>query len=118
MPDDLIVKGLLKSDEIGEKHLQDFILKRIKINENSAVSFFAPIKNLKLKTGLEVKARKAKVTNQLKEYEQAFGLLVAKEISPEDVHGYPLTTHPFALSDPSGKLQQKSESPVQKLLDR
>ena len=28
----LIVKGLLKSDEIGEKHLKDFILKRIKVN--------------------------------------------------------------------------------------
>ena len=42
--DDLIVKGLLKSDGIGEKHLQDFILKRIKINENDTVSFFAPIK--------------------------------------------------------------------------
>ena len=52
--DDLI-EGLLKSDEIVEKHLQDFILKRIKVNENDAVSFFVPIKNPKLKTGLEVK---------------------------------------------------------------
>ena len=51
MLDDLIVKGLLKSDEIGEKQLQDFILKRIRVNKNNAVSFFAPIKNPKLKTG-------------------------------------------------------------------
>ena len=84
--DDLIVKGLLKSDEIGEKHLQDFILKRIKVNENDAVSFFAPIKNPKLKTGLEVKVREAKVINQLKEDKQAFGLLEAKEMSPEEVY--------------------------------
>ena len=38
--DDLIVKGLLKSDETDEKHSQDFILKRFKINENDDVSFF------------------------------------------------------------------------------
>ena len=49
--DDVIVKGPLKSDdEVGENHPKDFILKRIKVNENDAVSFFAPIKNPKLKT--------------------------------------------------------------------
>ena len=61
MLDDLIVKDLLKSDEIGEKHLQDFISNRIKVNENDAVSFFVSIKNPKLKTGLEVKLREAKL---------------------------------------------------------
>ena len=50
--DDLIVKGLLESDEIGEQHLQDFILKRIKINENDTDNFFAPIKNPKIKNGI------------------------------------------------------------------
>ena len=83
--DDLLDKGLLKSDEIGKKHRQDFILKRIKIKENDATSFFAPIKNPKLKTK------------------------VAKEISPEEVYSYSLTTLPFALSDPSGKLQQSQK---------
>ena len=34
--------------------------------------FFAPIKNPKLKTGFEVKLRKAKLTNQLKKGKQAF----------------------------------------------
>ena len=43
--DDLIVEGLLESNEIGEQHLQDFTLKRIKINENDTDSFFAQIKN-------------------------------------------------------------------------
>ena len=47
--------------------------------------FSAPITNPKLKTGLEVKVRKTKVLNQLKGGKQAFGLLVAKEISPEEV---------------------------------
>ena len=116
MLDDLIVKGLLKSDEIGEKHLQDFILKRIKVNENDAVSFFAPIKNPKLKTGLEVKVREAKVINQLKEDKQVFGLLVAKEISPKEVYSYPLTTLPFALSYPYGKLQRSQKAPFRNYL--
>ena len=35
--DNLTVKGILKSDEIGERHLQDFISKRIKVNKNDAV---------------------------------------------------------------------------------
>ena len=114
--DDLVVKGLLKSDEIGEKHLQGFILQRIKVNENDAVSFFAPIKNPKLKTGFEIKVREAKVINQLKEDKQPFGLLVAKEISPEEVYSYPRTTLPFALSEPSGKLQQSQKSPFRNYL--
>ena len=42
--DDLIVKGLLKSDDNVEKHLQDFILKRIKVNGNDAVSFLRQLK--------------------------------------------------------------------------
>ena len=78
--DDLIVKGLLKSEEIGEKRLQDFILKRMKANKNDAVSFF--------------------------EEKKALGLLVAKEKSPEEVYNYLLTTLSLALSDPSGNLQQ------------
>ena len=114
--DDLIVKGLSKSDQTGEKHLQDFILDRIKVNENNAVSFFAPIKNPKLKTGFEVKVREAKVINQLKEEKQALGLLVAKEISPEEVYSYPLTTLLLALSDPCGKLQQSQKAPFRNYL--
>ena len=82
----------------------------------SEVSFFAQIKNPKLKTGLESKVREAKVINQLKEDKQAFGLLVAKEISPEEVYSYPLTTLPFALSDPSGKLQQSQKAPFRNYL--
>ena len=78
--------------------------------------FFAPVKNPKLKTGSEVKAREAKEINQLKEDKQVFGLLVAKEISPEEVYSYPLPTLPFALSDPSGKLQQSQKAPLRNYL--
>ena len=68
--------------------------------------FFGLTENPKLKTGVEVKVREAKVTNQLKEDNQAFDLLVAKDPSPEEVCSYPLATFPLALSDPSSKLQQ------------
>ena len=78
--------------------------------------FFALIKNPKLKTAFEVRVREAKVINQLKEGKQVFGLLVAKEISPEEVYSYPLTTLPFALSDCSGKLQQSQKAPFRKYL--
>ena len=73
--------------------------------------FSEPIKNPKLKTGLQVKVWEAKVINQLKEEKQTFGLLVAKEISPEEVYSYPLTTLPFVLSDLYGKLQQSQKAP-------
>ena len=39
-----IIKCLLQFDEIGEKHLQRFILKRIKVNENAAISFLHQLK--------------------------------------------------------------------------
>ena len=58
----------------------------------------------------------AKVINQLKEDKQEFSLLVAIEISPEEVYSYPLTTLPFALSDPSGKLQQSQKAPFRNYL--
>ena len=64
------------------------------------------MKNSKLKTGFEVNLWEAKVINQSKEDKQTFGLLIVKEISPEKVYSCPMTILPFALSDPSGKLQQ------------
>ena len=41
--------------------------------------------------------QEVKVINQLQEDKQAFGLLVAKDPSPEEVCSYPLTTLPLAL---------------------
>ena len=45
-----------------------------------------------------------------------FSLLVAKEILREEVYSYPLTTLPFVLSDPSGKLQQSQKVPFRNYL--
>ena len=58
-----------------------------------------------------MKARKPKVINQLKEEKQAFSLLVAKEISSAELYSYPLTILSFALSGPSGRLQQRQKDP-------
>ena len=74
------------------------------------IIFLRQLKTQKLKIGFEKKVREAMVINQLKEDKQAFSLLLAKEISPEEVYSYPLTTLPFALSDPSGKLQQSQKA--------
>ena len=56
--DDVFVKCILNSDETGEKHLQDFALKRTKVNENDTANFFGTMKNPKLKTRFEVKVEK------------------------------------------------------------
>ena len=80
------------------------------------IIFLRQLKTQKLKIGFEKKVREAMVINQLKEDKQAFSLLLAKEISPEEVYNYPLTTLPFALSDPSGKLQQSQKAPFKTYL--
>lgn len=46
--------------------MQDFTLKRIQINEYGALNFFAPIKDPKLKTALELKAREVRILSRLK----------------------------------------------------
>ena len=81
-------------------------------NQNDAACFFAPIKNPKLNTGLELKVRKTKVINQLREGKREFGLLVAKEISLEKLCSYLPTTLPFGLSDLSGNLKKFEKSLV------
>ena len=49
-----IIKGLLQEEKIGEKQFQEFIVKRIEINEINAVSFFKPSKNLIFNTEFEI----------------------------------------------------------------
>ena len=81
------------------------------------LAFFAPIKNPKLKTELNVKVREAKVINQLKKDKQAFGLLVAKEISPEEVYSKPTNNTSLCIKRSFWQAPAKSKSTVLKLLD-
>ena len=80
------------------------------VNEKDAISFFASIKNPKLKSGLEIKVRETKIINQLKEDKQPSALLVGKEMSPKEIHSYPLISLPLTFSDHSGKLQQSQKA--------
>ena len=108
--DDKIVHGLLNSTELGEKLLQEFIKNRLLPSENQQVSFFTPIKNPKIDTGLKKTKTTPKVINVLKEDKQAFGILVGKSISLEEAHSYPLTSVPLALASPDGFLRQGSKA--------
>ena len=108
--DENVIQGLMKSTDVGERFLKDFIEDRITNNTESRISFFAPISNPKIRTGLEKKAKEAKVINVLKEDKQAFGLLVGKFTSSEEVHRHPLTSLPLALAAPDGDFRQGSKA--------
>ena len=71
--------GLLHSDQIPIKYLQNFILKGIKVNENDAISFFRPIKNPDLITGLKNKVQEAPIRHKLKKDKQASDSLIGKK---------------------------------------
>ena len=64
-----IIKGLLQEGEIGEKQFQELIVKRIEVNENNAVSFFKPSKNLIFNTEF-------KIITQLKKDKQVLDFLL------------------------------------------
>ena len=111
-----VINGLLGCSALGEELFQKFIQERLQpANPNDSesterVSFFAPLKNPKLDTGLKPEKKTAKVINVLKEDKQAFGLLVGKSTSLTEAHSYPLTSVPLALASPDGDLRQSAEA--------
>ena len=86
MMDEDVVKGLLNSPVTGEALYKEFVDKRIKETGKDRVDFFKPIRNPKLKTGLEKPKKDSKVIYVLKEEKQAFGVLVGKSTSPYEAH--------------------------------
>ena len=104
-----VVLGLLNSRKLGAELFQKFIAERIEPAQER-VSFFAPIKNPKINTGLTKKKETPKAINVLKEDKQAFGMLVGKTTSLEDALSYPLTTVPLALASPDGDLRQGTKA--------
>ena len=108
--DKQIIAGLLHSDQTGERCLSKFIRERIKEEGVKRVSFFAPIKNPKIDTGLRKDKKVATAVNILKEEKQAFGLLVGKLNSTEEALQYPLTSIPLSLATPDGNLRQSSNA--------
>ena len=95
----VVMEGLLSSDEIGEKCFKDFVERRIKAKEEEKISIFEPIKRQNIQTGLRKKKKQDKKIDILKEDRQAFGLLVGKVQSPEEALQYPLTSVPLALAN-------------------
>lgn len=75
-----------------------FIDERLKSQGDDRVSFFKPIQNPNIKSGLEKTKKTPRVVNILKEEKQAFGTLVGKATSAREAHLYPLTSVPLALS--------------------
>ncbi|XP_068213181.1 uncharacterized protein [Palaemon carinicauda] len=65
---------------------------------------------------LEKVQKLPKAVNILKEDRQAFGLLVGKAASPEEVHSHPLTSLPLALATPDRDLRQTSKSSLRNYL--
>ena len=108
--DEKIVSGLLLSDGIGEKCLSKFIDERIKTVGANRVSFFAPIPNPKIETGLKKPKKMPAAVNVMKEEKQAFGLLIGKFSSTEEALAYPLTSIPLSLATPDGNLRQSSKA--------
>lgn len=105
-----VVKDLLQSTETGETLLLKFIDERLKRKGKDRVSFFKPIKNPKIKNGLEKPKKALRVVNILKEEKQAFGCLVGKATSAREAHSYPLTSVPLALSTENSDLRQGSKA--------
>ena len=53
----VVMKDLLSSDEIGEKCFKDFVERRIKAKEEETISIFEPIKRQNIETGLHKKKK-------------------------------------------------------------
>ena len=111
-----IIQGLLGSTKTGEMLLEGFIETRVRRTGENRVHFAAPIRNPKIKTGLEKTKKEPKIVNILREDKQAFGALVGKSTSAEEAHSYPLTSIPLALASPERNLRQGTKADLRNLL--
>ena len=111
-----VVRGLMSSAEAGEQKYKEFVDLRLKAIGGKKVNFFDKITKLKIKTGMEKTKKDTKAINILKEDRQAFGLLVGKITSLEEVLSYPLTTVPLALATPERDLRQGSKAALRNYL--
>ena len=98
-----IVTDMLRVDEVGQVKIEKFIKERL---VDQSISFYTPITQSKLNTGIKKKKQTARATEILKEDKQAFGLLVGKSISDTEAFSHPLTTYPLAIATPEGELYQ------------
>ena len=111
--DPAVVKDMLNASEIGNEAFSTFVSERL-VEETK--SFFAPIKRIKLNTGILAKKKTIKAASVLKEDCQAFGLLVSKAVSLEEAFCFPITTFPLSIATPEGTLRQSDKSSLRKFL--
>ncbi len=107
--DQAVIMDLLSSTQLGNQMFKEFVQKRLGENADR-VSIFERVCNPKLKTGLEKAKKVPKIISSLKEDRQAFGAMIGKNKSPEELLSHPLTTVPLALASPDGDLRQGSKA--------
>ena len=110
-----VMKELLNSSAIGEEMHSELVDKRMRVEENR-VSIFAPIKNPRIRTGMEWTKQIPIAASILKEDRQAFMALAGKARSPREAHSYPLTTIPLAVPSPDSDLRQGCKAALQNFL--
>ena len=108
-----IVKDMLRAEEVGKMAKMKFIKERL---VDGSKSFFEPIHQNNLKTGIKKKKKKQPATEVLKEEKQAFGVLVGKAISNKEAFSYPLTSLPLSIATCEGKLYQGDKHDLRNVL--
>ena len=73
-------------------------------------SFFAPIKKVKLNTGIIRVKKPIKAISVLKEDRQAIGLIISKSVSLKEAFSFPITAVPLSISTPEGNLRQSEKA--------
>ena len=79
-------------------------------------SFFAPIKKVKLNTGIIRVKKPIKAISVLKEDRQAFGLIISKAVSLKEAFSFPITSVPLSISTPEGNLRQSEKASFRNFL--
>ena len=80
--EDYIVNDMSRALEIGMKQFKAFVEDRL---VQGTVSFFSPVKKNKLQTGIKKQKKTPKAVEILKEDCQAFGTIISKSLSLENI---------------------------------
>ena len=92
------MQGLLSSTKKGNDMFKKFTERRLLQVNDERISIFKPIRNPKLKTGLEQATKVLRLISVLKEDRQAFCSMMGKNVSPEESLSHPFAN--FAIGTP------------------
>ena len=111
--DESIRKDMILAPIIGDKLFLSFVNERLKTR---CSSFFHPITNPKLNTGIVKEKKTKKAVDVMKEDRQAFGILIAKSVSLEEAFKFPITSVPLAVANPDRTLRQGDKASLRNML--